>query len=150
MLKLNQTAVLLSFVGLVGAASLFSPTTSVKENPSVEVSQLRKEIERLSFENALMEQRVKNFRTEFDLFQEDFSTLGSELENAGNRRRPRASDISNLQVTMSDLNFSILGLESNMQFLEDRVKKTDTAALVQKSEALDLKISGKSTPSATH
>jgi chromosome segregation ATPase len=144
MWKLNQTAVLLSFVGLVGALSLFAPTHSANENPGQELSRLRKEVEKLTYENALMDQRMKNFRIEFNTFQEDFSTLGNELEHAASKRRPRSSDIETMQATMSDLNFGILGLESNMQFMEARVERSNPSKLIRATDELDAKLGGKS------
>ncbi|MCE9557423.1 MAG: hypothetical protein K8R88_00580 [Armatimonadetes bacterium] len=140
--RFNQATVLLSFVGVIGGFSwlTFTGAKAVDAtDTSQELSRLRLEVNELTYENAMLTQRSKAFREEFNQFQVDFATMTDDMDKISSKKSPNVSDLGDIQADMSDLSFAILGLESNLQYMETRVSKSNPKGVYRAMEKLSMR-----------
>ncbi|MBL8049353.1 MAG: hypothetical protein JNJ45_11800 [Chthonomonas sp.] len=76
-----------------------------------------------------MNSRVQEFRREFNGLQTDFSSFSVDLSNLSEQRRVSGSDLESALGFTTDLGFTLINLESNLQYLEKRVKASDPKIL---------------------
>lgn len=130
LVRLNQVTATLGCLGVLGlCAFVGKPSEAPAASSNVDLAALRHEVARLTEENRLMNSRVQEFRREFNGLQTDFSSFSVDLSNLSEQRRVSGSDLESALGFTTDLGFTLINLESNLQYLEKRVKASDPKIL---------------------
>jgi len=119
--KLNRTKSTLAAGALLALAAIMGFVSAERPNASAELKQLsevRADLDRLTLENRMMKERLEVFRQDFNEVQEGFATL-SEMAN---KIPGKSKNVADVQAGASDLSFSMLTLESNLQWMESHVR----------------------------
>lgn len=130
LLRLNQVTATLGCVGVLGLCSFVGkPVEPSVSSNEVDLAALRYEVQRLSEENRLMNGRIQEFRKEFNGLQTDFSDFSVDLTKVADKRRVSGSDLDEALSFTTDLGFTLVNLESSLQYLEKRVVASDPKKL---------------------
>lgn len=138
--KLNQFTAIVGCFGVLGLCSFVARPVDTPSDRSVDLDALRYEVNRLSQENALMKGRIKSFRSEFNDLQSGFSDFSTDLAKASDAGKVSSGKLADILSYSTDLGFTLVNLESNLQYLEKRVAASDPADLSREVSKLSSRL----------
>ena len=142
--KMNKNKWTLSVLALLGLAGLMGFVSGA--HPQVDrdaqlekLSDVRAELNRLTLENRMMRERLQVFRDDFN----DMSKGFADLSESANKLRGSSETVSDVQVSAADLSFSLLTMESNLQWMERHVKEMKPQTALKAVAAAEKSLTGK-------